>query len=232
MARWERACDALPENLARPVLDVGCAFGFGTAKIASRHRVVGVDSSADYIRRARRAYPSIPFVIASAAALPFARGAFGAVICLEVLEHVPDAERALAEIARVAALDAPVILSVPNEGALASCDSLNLYQRLRRKLWWLPAPPEIGEGWHRHYTRDALMALAHNQLRFEREWVTGLGFAEFIHLPLLVGLRGLLRWSRLFTLAQYIYFGAYILEDMLPVPRFGYHLMVRARRGA
>jgi hypothetical protein len=127
-------------------------------------------------------------------------------------------------------IDAPIIVSVPNEGALPGCDSLNLYQQLRRSAAWLPAPPEIGEGWHRHYTRDALMARAQNRLRFEREWVTGLGLAEFIHLPLLVGLRGLLGWTRLFSLAQYLYFGAYILEDMLSVPRLGYHLMVCARR--
>ena len=103
-------------------------------------------------------------MIASAESLPFACDAFGAVVCLDVLEHVPNAERAMTEIVRVAAPDAPIVVSVPNAGLLAGCDSLNLYQRLRQTFRWLPAPPEIGEGWHRHYTRTALMALAANRL--------------------------------------------------------------------
>ena len=33
MARWERARNALPDKLEKPVLDLGCAFGFGTARL-------------------------------------------------------------------------------------------------------------------------------------------------------------------------------------------------------
>ncbi|MGB8644303.1 MAG: class I SAM-dependent methyltransferase [Anaerolineae bacterium] len=230
MARWERARDALPDKLDGPVLDLGCAFGYGTAKLAAQHHVIGMDASYAYVAHAHQAHPAIPFLVASAQALPFAGGAFGAVVCLDVIEHVPDDAGAMAEIVRVTPLDAPVIVSTPHQGLLARIDSLNVYQTLRRRFPRLPAPPEIGEGWHRHYSTSGLLALAGDRLRLERQWQTGIGVAEVVHLPLLIFPRGLFQWMRLFNLFEYIYFTLYILEDLIPLPRLGYHLMIRARR--
>jgi ubiquinone/menaquinone biosynthesis C-methylase UbiE len=52
-------------------------------------------------------------VVADAIAAPFASDAFDLVLAIEVLEHVDDPRRALAEIARVAR--STVVLSVPRE---------------------------------------------------------------------------------------------------------------------
>ncbi len=52
-------------------------------------------------------------VIASVLALPFANGAFDAVICTEVLEHVPEPGHALAEIHRVLRDGGQVYITVP-----------------------------------------------------------------------------------------------------------------------
>jgi SAM-dependent methyltransferase len=48
-----------------------------------------------------------------ARALPFVGGSFDGVLCTEVLEHVPDAEFVLAEIARVARPGAVLVVTVP-----------------------------------------------------------------------------------------------------------------------
>jgi SAM-dependent methyltransferase len=70
-----------------------------------------VDLSAPAVRvlRARGAYASI----GSLTALPFPDGAFDLVCALDVVEHVEDDEAALAEIARVAAPGAAVLMSIP-----------------------------------------------------------------------------------------------------------------------
>lgn len=211
------------------MLDLGCAFGYGTGKLAARHRVVGMDLAFDYVLRAKRDHPEIPFVVASAQALPFASSAFGAVVCLDVIEHVPDDTEAVTEMMRVCADGAAVVLSAPHRGALAVLDSLNVYQRVRRRMTFLPPPPEIGEGWHRHYSASDLMQLSKGRLRLERSWVTGLGGAELVHLPLLFIVRGWLGWRRAFEFLQYLYFSIYLFEDLFPVPRWGYHLMILAR---
>lgn len=60
---------------------------------------------------------------------------------------------------------------------------------------------------------------------------SGLGVAELLNLPLLLATLGVSRRLRpLYAVLQYAYFGLYVLEDLLPMNRAGYHLMVRARR--
>jgi SAM-dependent methyltransferase len=52
-------------------------------------------------------------VVGLATSLPFASGAFDLVCALDILEHVDDGDAALAELARVAAPGAALLLSVP-----------------------------------------------------------------------------------------------------------------------
>jgi SAM-dependent methyltransferase len=63
------------------------------------------------VELARRFSPDIRFDEASADALPYADGSFEAVVCAFGIGHFPDAEPAMAELARVAAPDGFVALS-------------------------------------------------------------------------------------------------------------------------
>lgn len=56
-------------------------------------------------------------VVGSAAALPYRAGAFGLIVALDVIEHVADDVAAFAELARVAAPEAVLMLSVPLDPA-------------------------------------------------------------------------------------------------------------------
>jgi 2-polyprenyl-3-methyl-5-hydroxy-6-metoxy-1,4-benzoquinol methylase len=114
MARFTAALDDLIAVAApRSLLDVGCGEGVLTQRWARQlapARVVGVD-------RARLAWggaPNLEYRVASAGELPFAAGEFGTVAAIEVLEHVDDPERALAEMARVAR-GGHLLVSVPRE---------------------------------------------------------------------------------------------------------------------
>jgi 2-polyprenyl-3-methyl-5-hydroxy-6-metoxy-1,4-benzoquinol methylase len=100
------------------ILDVGCGEGVLTERWAQRlgeKPVVGLDLpdaklEAEWAARRRE---NLEFRTFDGGDLPFADGSFDLVAATEVLEHVPDPERTLAEMARVAARH--LLVSVPRE---------------------------------------------------------------------------------------------------------------------
>jgi 2-polyprenyl-6-hydroxyphenyl methylase/3-demethylubiquinone-9 3-methyltransferase len=97
----------LGELGGRRVLDAGCGGGLVARELAAAGaEVVGVDRSRGSLGVARRAAGPIgSFAPAQGRLerLPFAGGAFDAVVAADVLEHVPDLPAAVAELARVLA---------------------------------------------------------------------------------------------------------------------------------
>ena len=108
---WERAA---PES----VLDVGCGEGVLTVEWAERlgeSRVVGIDLDDPKLRAewAKRERPNLEFRAEEATHLSFADDEFDLAAAIEVLEHVPEPEATLAEMARVASRH--LLVSVPRE---------------------------------------------------------------------------------------------------------------------
>ena len=108
---WERAA---PES----VLDVGCGEGVLTAEWAERldgGRIVGIDLDDPKLRREweMRERPNLEFRAEEATSLSFADDEFDMASAVEVLEHVPEPEATLAEMARVA--QRWLLVSVPRE---------------------------------------------------------------------------------------------------------------------
>ena len=98
------------------VLDAGCGVGYGTAHLARvAERVVGVDVSDDAVSYAVAHYagPNVEFLAADVLELPFADDSFGVVCSFEIVEHVSDAERFVAELARVLKPGGRLVLSTP-----------------------------------------------------------------------------------------------------------------------
>jgi ubiquinone/menaquinone biosynthesis C-methylase UbiE len=84
------------------ILDLGCARGrFVRALSASGARVVGVDRSWELLRTALDGPGGGSFVLSTATRLPFADSIFDGIVCIEVIEHIPELGAALSEIARV-----------------------------------------------------------------------------------------------------------------------------------
>ncbi len=86
---------------------MGCGPGFYVAELLEEvgdgGSVVGVDNSPQMLAVARRRveqHPNVAFHEADAASLPFDDGDFDAVLSVQVLEYVPDPDRALAELYR------------------------------------------------------------------------------------------------------------------------------------
>ena len=119
MARFERDLDEL-FDLAAPssLLDVGCGEGVLVHRWAQRlgeARVVGIDLEEESIQSgwAQRQAPNLEYRVMEAQRLPFADGEFDLVSAIEVLEHLPDPQRTLAEMARCARRH--LLVSVPRE---------------------------------------------------------------------------------------------------------------------
>ena len=120
MAGFEGTLDELfTQADAQSLLDVGCGEGVLTHQWAQRlgdqRRVVGIDldDPALHAEWAKRTAPNLEYRVMKAENLPFADGEFDAATAIEVLEHVPDAEHTVAEMARVA--KRWLLVSVPRE---------------------------------------------------------------------------------------------------------------------
>jgi ubiquinone/menaquinone biosynthesis C-methylase UbiE len=119
MASFERALGQL-FSVASPdsVLDVGCGEGVLTLRWAQQlgdRPVVGFDLpdaklQAHWRTRGRE---NLQFVAGRAEELPFTAGEFDLVAAIETLEHIPDPQRTLSEMVRVARRH--LIVSVPRE---------------------------------------------------------------------------------------------------------------------
>jgi 2-polyprenyl-3-methyl-5-hydroxy-6-metoxy-1,4-benzoquinol methylase len=119
MGGFERTLQELVDR-AEPVslLDVGCGEGVLVQRIARRlgsRRVVGVDLEEDSIQAgwAEHRAPNLEYHTMRGGELPFAECEFDLVSAIEVLEHVPDPERTLAEMCRCA--ERHLLISVPRE---------------------------------------------------------------------------------------------------------------------
>jgi 2-polyprenyl-3-methyl-5-hydroxy-6-metoxy-1,4-benzoquinol methylase len=119
MSGFESSLDELLDTAApSSLLDVGCGEGVLVQRWAKRlrdGRVVGIDLEEDSIQAgwARHPAPNLEYRMMQAENLPFADGEFDLASAIEVLEHLPDPEHTLSEMARCAACH--LLVSVPRE---------------------------------------------------------------------------------------------------------------------
>jgi len=101
------------------ILDIGCGDGFITARLgeSTGARMFGIDISREALKDARKKGVDARFANLDRDRLPFADKYFDAVFCGDVVEHVFDTERLLAEVRRVLKADGFIVMSVPNIAA-------------------------------------------------------------------------------------------------------------------
>jgi ubiquinone/menaquinone biosynthesis C-methylase UbiE len=121
VANLERMFDQVGPEPAGRVLEVGCGEGVIADKLQRRFgEVVALDLPDAGLRADWRRYPGPRFLHADALGLPFGDHRFDVVVAAEVLEHLPDPDRGLREMARVGRRH--LVLSVPREPVFRSCN--------------------------------------------------------------------------------------------------------------
>lgn len=119
---WQRhvAAYALADGFLPPgrLLDVGCGIGHSYHLLAPRE-TVGLDISPDALRGQER-----ETVVADMRVLPFEEGEFSSVLSVQSLEHVPDPERVVAEVARVLEPGGTAMFVTPNRLTLGRPDEI------------------------------------------------------------------------------------------------------------
>jgi ubiquinone/menaquinone biosynthesis C-methylase UbiE len=119
MAAFEGTlAELFAQAAAESVLDVGCGEGVLTHRWAcelGERRIVGIDLDDEKLKVewAARQRPNLEYLTMPAERMPFADGEFDMASAIEVLEHVPDPEHTVAEMARVA--QRHLLVSVPRE---------------------------------------------------------------------------------------------------------------------
>lgn len=97
-------------------IEVGCGEGFSTQRLRGMMptaSLIACDIEMRLVEEARRRNPGIDISQQSIYELPYEDGAFDCVFVMEVLEHLEDPDRALAEVARIS--KKYLLLTVPRE---------------------------------------------------------------------------------------------------------------------
>jgi ubiquinone/menaquinone biosynthesis C-methylase UbiE len=136
----------------------GTGAGFMLPALAARCRKVdGVDLSPmiKYTQEMldKRGLHNVELAQADLAHLPYPDQTFDLVVCLSVIEHIPDPDAVLKEMARVLQPNGVLILGYPLENAIfTSLETLAILEsRLRRFIQGQPVKPR-GKAFHPHVT--------------------------------------------------------------------------------
>ena len=121
------------------VLDLGCAGGFMAEEMTTRGaRVTGIDPAADAVAAARaraaQVGQDIRYDVGVGEELPYDGGGFDAVVCVDVLEHVADLDRVLAEVARVLRPGGLFLFDTINRNPLARFATITMAEDVLRLL--------------------------------------------------------------------------------------------------
>jgi SAM-dependent methyltransferase len=114
LSRYYFAQPLVKDRLA---LDLGCGTGYGAAILAeSARHVLGLDISKESVAFARGKYvaPNVEFFVSDCNHLAVRSGSIDTVVCMEVIEHLPDQETLMEEVCRVLRPEGILVISTPN----------------------------------------------------------------------------------------------------------------------
>lgn len=130
--------DVKPDEV---ILDAGCGNGRDLIPLCKKGcKCVGIDFSGKMIEEAQRelsknGITTAELEIGDVTNIRFPDGKFDKVFASEVLEHVPDYDRAISEMARVLKPTGCLVITTPNRRSLYGFDRYIIRTKLLRQKW-------------------------------------------------------------------------------------------------
>ena len=182
MGRWSRKL-AVPfidfAGIAdgQKVLDVGCGSGsltFALAEAANLSEIAAIDFSPVFVAaaQARNTDPRINISQADACALPFDDNSFDRALALLVLHFVPEAPRAIAEMARVTRSGGVVAATV--------WDHYGGMPGMRMVVDTLATQSEAGRQLRAHYCFQPMMRAGEMKAAFAAQGLSGVEESQLV----------------------------------------------------
>jgi len=100
------------------LLEIGSGMGHLVGQLEDTFHTYGMDLNHWAVEQSKAVVDKSALQTASAEELPFADGSFDVVIIKHIVEHLPNPEKAIAEIGRVVSPGGVLILSTPNLDSL------------------------------------------------------------------------------------------------------------------
>lgn len=111
-----RAVSAIaPDRPFQTILEIGGGQGGLTTLLYPQAQITNLDLEPKYAQASCNQQSNVRFVCGDATNLPFADASFDAVTMFDVLEHIPNDRKAIAEALRVLKPNGFLLISTPNE---------------------------------------------------------------------------------------------------------------------
>lgn len=134
-------------DLPAPTLDLGCGDGHFASLVFDRPLEVGLDPWSEPLKEAAKRKSYQKLINVPGDHIPYEDGHFASAVSNSVLEHIPDLDPVLAELARVMKPGAPFIFCVPNHQFLSALSVSNFFDRIGLKF--------LGNAYRRFFNRIA-----------------------------------------------------------------------------
>ncbi len=130
-AKIEAAMKKINTEKNSSILDIGCGTGLLFDYVANKSKtVVGLDISRKILLQARKnakKFPNVHLIWADADNVPLRKGAFNHVFAVTLIQNMPNPDKTLNEIKRIAKEDAVMVVT-----GLKKKFSLEIFQKLLR----------------------------------------------------------------------------------------------------
>lgn len=104
-----------PSQPLQTILEIGGGQSGLTSLLYPQAKITNIDFNPEYAKAPCNQQEQVNFVCGDATALPFADESFDAVTMFDLLEHVPDDQKAVLEALRVLRPNGFLLISTPNE---------------------------------------------------------------------------------------------------------------------